>query len=52
MSARDLDAKTTISSDGLRYAAKKSNSAFGGVTLGNGSVTVVGRRVRPPQASV
>ncbi|WP_156901708.1 hypothetical protein [Azohydromonas australica] len=52
MSARDADAKTTISSDRLRYAAKKPGAAFGGVTLGNGSVTVVVLQVRPPQAPV
>ena len=40
MSSRDPDTKTTISSDGLRYAAKKPGSAFGGVTLGSASVTM------------
>jgi hypothetical protein len=40
MSARDPDAKTTISSDGLRYTAKKPGSAFGSVTLGSTSTTM------------
>jgi hypothetical protein len=40
MSSRDPDTKTTISSDGLKYAAKKPGSVFGGVTVGNGSVTM------------
>ena len=40
MSARDPDSKTTISSDGLRYTAKKPGSAFGSVTLGSASTTM------------
>jgi hypothetical protein len=40
MSARDPHAKTTISSDGLRYTAKEPGTAFGGFTLGNSAVTM------------
>jgi hypothetical protein len=40
MSSRDSDTKTTISSDGLRYTAKKPGSAFGSVTLGSSSATM------------
>ncbi|WP_298236374.1 hypothetical protein [uncultured Azohydromonas sp.] len=40
MSTREPDTKTTISSDGLRYTAKKPGSAFGSVTLGSASATM------------
>ena len=40
MSSRDEPAKTKISSDGLRYTAKKAGSAFPTPALGSSSTTM------------
>ena len=37
---RDIDTKTAISGDGLRYTAKEPGSSFGPMALGGCSVTM------------
>lgn len=40
MGYRESDTKTTISSDGLRYTARKPGSAFGPITMATGLTTM------------